>query len=188
MTFVNVGIRSLRYFLEADKDGNGTLDTNEIGTAFDKVRQDMSLPNKFSPEELITKFDVNGDGLVTQKEFSSKAVEIAEELRLSIAPEIREEIEHLSSLTDFIIDEGVYQAYYREDKDKSDSLDAKELPSAVSMMFKNLNLDENACKSLITLPEYDVNEKGKVPFLDFFSRSHDYFTRYTATRLKDIIS
>jgi len=164
-----------KIFVEADTDGNGTLDKKEFRVLM--TSHDFGLSRK-EIKILFTQADVNGDGLVDYAEFIPAAVQLISILRARKAAEqTRFEREETARCTAEYFVRGMSapeleymmrSAFDVADADENGTLDPDEFKAFLNEM--PLNLTKKETNALILSADADAD--GLISFEEFVPVFH----------------
>jgi Ca2+-binding EF-hand superfamily protein len=137
-----------KLFDKFDKDGNGSIDRNEIA----HLLQSVYRPSREEFKSLLTLFDKNNDGRISEKEFTTIVIELIKrsknrDCEFSFNPKRVSEV----------------AAKFKElDKDKSGYLDHKEL----EVLIKHLvPIPRKVLEDFINI--FDSDKDGSISFDEF---------------------
>jgi len=176
-----------KLFLEADTDGNGTLDEKEFKVLM--TSHDFGLSRK-DIKILFTQADVNGDGSVDYAEFIPAAVELISIIRARKAAEQtrfeREETARGSVEEYFVrgmsapeLEHMMRSAFDVADADGNGTLDPDEFKDFLKAMQLNLTKKETNALTLSA----DANGDGLISYEEFVPVFHEIMSELMTLEL-----
>lgn len=156
-----------RLFLEADKDGSNSIDTNELATILVKLGLEIKKDQvKDYAARFISDFDKDGNNAIEMKEFFKFYTQVfkAEETRKAYAKRISKEVtsKELEAESDAL--------FVKYDADKSGYIDTKELETLLRECLK-LELDEKQFKHYVgdMIKKADKSRDKKIDKTEFLN-------------------
>jgi Ca2+-binding EF-hand superfamily protein len=132
-------------FNEADADKSGTVDMAEMKVAATKIAEFLEMPPP-TEEQIVARMeamDVDGDGVVTLKEF----------------------LLFMAMIKVLLVCADIFDAV---DTDGSGSIDAKELKTIMTNIYEAEGLEAPSDEKVAeTLTELDTDSSGTIDFMEF---------------------